>query len=553
LYDQNGFYDGQIQNNFPFAWQPTNFPEYACDTLHGYASDQYLAEDGGNQLPKDMSLQTVISVSQAQRVAKINLLRNRQQGSGTLNMSLAAWGMQPTDVMQFSFPAMGWSNRVLEVVGTNFTVDETGDEKVPSIRASMQVQETDASVYEWSPSEELTVYDVPATPTQSPAVPAPPTNMELVSGAGTAVQTADGVLHPRIEVTWDTPEDVRVTQIQVQYALTSNPTVWLDSYLVDVANTAMFIPGVVAGQEYNVRIRSLRASGVTSPWVEIDGYTVSLTLSVVGILSLDPGSLIADAFDDGTADIIVSGFTAIVGNVSVAVLPSGPYTIPGLAQQTTYWVYYIDPNFQGGAITPIATQNTSDFINKPGYFLIDSITTPYCAVSNGSGGTTGAQYRPSNYSDTGTRTTQNPTYAYDGSNSTCATVAASYVYVPPVGGGGHGGTQGPGGGGGTTRLTYGNCLWEDFPSLTTTASATLTVVASTSMTGGSVTITGTIGSTSTTMVTVVATEPTNTYTLPIPVGTDLSTISVQVTASAAGGGTNSISSAASVFEIYVQT
>lgn len=205
LYDKNGYYNGETQNNFAFGFQPTSFPEYAVDQLHGYATDEYLIADGGRQFPLSVALNTVLSVAQAQRVAKINLLRNRQQGRGVFQMSLAAFAMQPMDVFQFTFAANGWSNKVLEVTGVSFHIDDSDD--VPSLRCTMNVAETDPSVYEWSAAEELNVYDQPDTPLQVQAVPPPPTNMALNSGTGVNVVGADGSLVPRIEVTWDTPED----------------------------------------------------------------------------------------------------------------------------------------------------------------------------------------------------------------------------------------------------------------------------------------------------------------------------------------------------------
>src|SRR6185437_3294823 len=33
LYDGNGWFDGTIANQFPFAFQPTNYPQYAADPL----------------------------------------------------------------------------------------------------------------------------------------------------------------------------------------------------------------------------------------------------------------------------------------------------------------------------------------------------------------------------------------------------------------------------------------------------------------------------------------------------------------------------------------
>ena len=67
------------------------------------------------------------------------------------------------------------------------------------------------------------------------------------------------------------------------------------------------------------------------------------------------GTLIGYAETGGLADIVVDPFTASIGLVvSLACLPAGPYTLTGLNQNQMYWVYYIAPDFIGGAITPIS-------------------------------------------------------------------------------------------------------------------------------------------------------------------------------------------------------
>jgi hypothetical protein len=156
LYDSNGWWYGQTEDTWPLAWQPTSYPQYAHDALHGFGYDEFLAQDGGILLPKDLSFRSVISIVQAQRVAKINLMRNRQQGSGSFPMSLAAWQMQPTDVMQFTFPVLGWTNKVLEISGDlRFQIEEQesedeGGERALAVSLVVPVNETDPSVYEWN-------------------------------------------------------------------------------------------------------------------------------------------------------------------------------------------------------------------------------------------------------------------------------------------------------------------------------------------------------------------------------------------------------------------
>jgi hypothetical protein len=78
-------------------------------------------------------------------------------------------------------------------------------------------------------------------------------------------------------------------------------------------------------------------------------------------------------------------FTAVIGNTTVTVNPSN-YPVGVLSQGQLYWVYYIDPTLTGGAVTAIATQNSADFLNKPGYFFIDSVVTPVNSGGGGGGG-----------------------------------------------------------------------------------------------------------------------------------------------------------------------
>ncbi|MCU1251540.1 MAG: hypothetical protein JWQ49_4569 [Edaphobacter sp.] len=299
LYDRNGFYNGQAQNNFSFAFQPTNFPQYAQDIAHGYPSDQWLTADGGHQHPLELSLQSVLSIGQAQRLAKLNLMHNRFQGEGTLEMGLYGYVMQPKDIFQFTFPPLGWTNKLLEVVSSSLSVVDDPNGGAPSIRVTYSVRETDPSVYTWSTAEELTVYAVPALPSQTPLTPAPPTNMVLTSGVATAIVQPDGSLESVIQIGFNTPLDNLAVQVQVQYQLVGAST-WLSAPAIDISLNLGLISGVIAGQSYNVQIRTTRASGVSSAWVQQLNYTVSTTPSFLGTLGAQIPTITANSQLGGT-------------------------------------------------------------------------------------------------------------------------------------------------------------------------------------------------------------------------------------------------------------
>lgn len=406
VYDSNGWYNGGIQNNFPFAFQPTSFPGYACDVRHGFANDAFLEDDSGvqgawssattyndgdvitylggiyksiagsntNNLPnavssafwapyatylrRETSLLCVLSVAQAQRVAKIMLLRNRQQGTGSFPMHLECFQMQPESVMEFSFPELGWTNKVLEIFSTNFRVEPgSGAGDAPSVRTDFGVQETASSVYDWDPTtDELTVYDLPAGlgPSTVPRDPDAPTSLVLTSDATTAVVAKDGTVTPRILASWVAPLDSRIVQVQVQYELHASGT-WLDAGAVDSATTSLLIAGVIVSDVYDVRVRSLTSKGATSDWTETDSVTVVAPNSLQTTYSNNPQISLSNP----TSTSIAMAATSVTFGGTTVTYAARTFTITAPSVATDYYLTIFDPTQVGESGSPTLTPTLS--------------------------------------------------------------------------------------------------------------------------------------------------------------------------------------------------
>jgi hypothetical protein len=396
IYDNNGFApDGSEQDNFNLSYQTTSIPPYAMDEQHGYSTDPYTTADGGIELWKNFDLKGVISIAQAQRILKILLMRNRFQGAGTLPMMATAWQAQANDVIEMTFSPLGWTDQVLEVSNVGLQVkanqDSSGEPTAPEITCSLNVRQTDPSIYAWSTTEELTIYDVPAGLTGVPSIVAPPTELTLTSGASTAVVGVDGVSIPRIEVSWTAPLDAWVTNIQTQYEV-SGSGAWIDAGLTDVGNLAAFISGVVAGDAYDVRIRSVRADGSTSVWLGQDSYTVSLTYSSITSNGINPNSPY-NVNNNATVDSVLSGTTADIrvygpGGIGTAwdnLTGQGSATYPaatltGYVLDTAYIVVF-DVSTTAYLVFAAYDDALSD-----SYIILGSLTT---VSSGGTGGTSG--------------------------------------------------------------------------------------------------------------------------------------------------------------------
>lgn len=181
-------------------WQSSDIPPYAQDTLHGYASgsplypfgDANMAEDGGDRRWLDIQLPFTISVSTAQRLCKIELLRRRHQGTGTFIFNMALYQLTALDVIQMNLPVLGWTAKILEVTAHRFTLNRQNVNglEVTLLGTEIDVQETDCSVYDWDPSEELSAHGF-----QQAVLP---TNKGTLDGIVTKVNAQTGTTYTAV-------------------------------------------------------------------------------------------------------------------------------------------------------------------------------------------------------------------------------------------------------------------------------------------------------------------------------------------------------------------
>jgi hypothetical protein len=361
----NGYRDPNV---FSGEYQPTDAPEYAQDALHGYTSDPNLAQDGGTKLYMDRRYQFVQSCATAQRLMKIFLLRNRWQGTGTLQMNLAAYQTQACEAIQMSFPLLGWDNKNLEVTNFRFVpkiqYNEEGKES-PTLACELDVCETDPSIYTWSPVEERGMENTNSPFMADSFQVGPPTNLTLDSGLDTAVVGTDGIVTPRILATWTEPDDPFVTtggHVEVWYQPASGGAEWTSVGKFAGTITQCYITGVVCGHAYNVQVQASRANGAISEYCSVANYTVSDTSD-----SISSGSLLSNIpFNQSNNMTIMPTFhlsgtspgygvewygpggpwtsgTQTLGNGQTVTLPGAAIGFGALAPATSHTLYYV-PN-----------------------------------------------------------------------------------------------------------------------------------------------------------------------------------------------------------------
>jgi hypothetical protein len=145
-------------------WQQSDAPSFAQDAIHGYTNGSVEHDNDANwdadgeRLWRDVQLPFTTSVSRAQRLFKIELLRIRQQGRGGLVGMMTTYQSAPLDVVYLSYVPFAWVNKILEIANVRlvpFKVQAGNGREVTLLGTEIDIQETDPSVYEWDITEEL--------------------------------------------------------------------------------------------------------------------------------------------------------------------------------------------------------------------------------------------------------------------------------------------------------------------------------------------------------------------------------------------------------------
>ncbi|MCC7003539.1 MAG: hypothetical protein IT357_15385, partial [Gemmatimonadaceae bacterium] len=255
-------------------WQPDDFPPIT--------SDAYLEQDGGERRWKDIDVSAfVTSVTQAQRLAKIDLLRMRQALTESATFKMTGWAAVPGRSVARTDAQYGWSAKAFEVQDTELSVVDD-DEGNPTLAVRHLLRETAAAVYDWSTDEEGDVDDAPNTNLPDPgAITAP----GVPSVIETLYETSGSAgLKSKLTVSWAAPADAFVAQYQLEWKA-DNDTTW--TVIANTAGRSFEILDVTPGV-YDIRVKAIgtvgnssdyaqatvEARGTTEPPTDVTGFTV---------------------------------------------------------------------------------------------------------------------------------------------------------------------------------------------------------------------------------------------------------------------------------------
>lgn len=221
----------------------------------------YVAQDGGVQVVRDISMPGSMDALRAQRLGKIELERARQAVTVQASTNMRAYDYAPTDTTLMILPRYGWSaGKVFEVVERTWSTEGT-------LRYTWR--ETAAAVYAWAYGEATVVDPAPDTELPSPYTrPAALGDPAVESDTAQLWRQADGTIISRAHVTWGDSLDQFVLEggrIELEWSI-GGAEDWQALPPMPGTATEAWIAPVPDGQVLVVRIRQVNPLGVRSNW-----------------------------------------------------------------------------------------------------------------------------------------------------------------------------------------------------------------------------------------------------------------------------------------------
>lgn len=233
----------------------------------------YLDLDG-EEIIQEIDFPFVSTAPTCQRLAKLELERNRQGIQIEMLASLKAYEVQVGENLTITFDRYAWEEKEFEVVKSNFVVIESGGS--PELVVALSLRETAEGVFSWNYWEETTVDVAPNTNLPSPFSTPVITGLMAYSGTSELYRRGDGTIAPRVRLTWDAISDYFVTSggfVEIQFKLSADAT-YLDSPRIPASSNTTYLIDVRDGAYYDIRVRGLNAFGTAGDWSYYHNYLV---------------------------------------------------------------------------------------------------------------------------------------------------------------------------------------------------------------------------------------------------------------------------------------
>ena len=332
-------------------------------------SSTFATEDG-DPIFLDMPLPFVSNNLQAQRLAKIALLKSRQQVVISMTVNLAGLKIKVGDTISVNYDKLGYSGKIFEVIGYELAISNNGE-----IGVQLECIETASAIYDWTTSDEedflsggeLDLYDGRTVD-----------NVTSLSLTEIGLRGPDGGVSSAVQLTWTAPDDAFIEYYQIRY----NKNGTTDYFEVQTRETNVFISGLDITSNYDFRVQAENLLGVTSTGTTLSNQALNGDTTAPGVPtspSATGGLQTITAEWTNPTDVDFK-HTEVFVNTSdsipatpTAIVDGEEYIVTGLSgSQTRYfWLKAVD--FSGNKSAATASFNgTSSLVDQNE--LVDNVT-----------------------------------------------------------------------------------------------------------------------------------------------------------------------------------
>jgi hypothetical protein len=289
-------------------WQPTDAPPLIAAN--------YVTEDGGEHIYRDLDFPLTTSPSTVQRLMKVELERNRRQRAVSVQLTLSALRLRPWDGVLVDLDRL-----------TPFPARVTGWRLSPDGGVDLTLAEEDAAVWDWNAAtDERATGDSPSVVLPQPGVIAAP--------ASIGVETPQAVAFAALSIAWAPVGSAYLAGYEVEFRPFS-VALW-QGFAGGVSAVSATIPTT---EPTAFRVRAQARSGAVSGWREALVPAAPTGLTATGV----NGGIQVSGTVPNSADYL-QVFEATTNDVTAATKLSDeptalPWTRTGLNAGQTRWLW----------------------------------------------------------------------------------------------------------------------------------------------------------------------------------------------------------------------
>ena len=236
-------------------YQPQDYPVLTNSTFE--------SEDNSERIFGEFNFPMTTSSHTVQRLAKIQLLKARQQISFVADFNLDAFELDIGDTVQITNTRLGFSSKTFEVSGWSFSMNQGSDSPIPLV--SCEFRETASAVYDFSTSDYSTVSSGKATNLPNANTVSAPSGLTLTDEL---VQYNDGTVIVKLVINFTAPTDnfTEIFEVEVKQVTDADGNSVSDDFKLigRGTRTKYEFLNVIDKAEYQVRVRGVNIFGVKS-------------------------------------------------------------------------------------------------------------------------------------------------------------------------------------------------------------------------------------------------------------------------------------------------